>query len=462
MWKPDKLLTLFLTISLFIVMPLVFSYRLQDVEQSPRFFSLAVIVCVSSLLSLFFVFKKAISLKTDRLFLIISLFLVINFISFLRSVNYGDGLFEFLKIFLFTSLLFQFILVLRYDEKNKLIFFKSITISSLIFIFYGVYQLFPEIIKVLDGSSGLKIDYSIASTLGNKNFFAETLLLMFPTTFYSIFVLRRLWKVLAIVSSLLILVTIILLQTLSTWVALFAAAVVMIMLVFYFRKKIFTSNQSYKSFYLGVTAVCIAFAIAVAVYMKLAGTGQIRNRITTINQLLINAEDNPEANTQNSIYERIIMWSNSVQLIGDHPVFGVGLGNWKILSAAYGSGTATYMTSGGIRFVHPHNEFLLVMSESGIIGLILMLSWLILLFVYAWRMAKNAEDHKKLYFGFAMIFALTVYVMISLFSLPTNRIYPSILFMLYSALVVVGNESTIKRPGNLSTKWILVMMTLSF
>lgn len=70
----------------------------------------------------------------------------------------------------------------------------------------------------------------------------------------------------------------------------------------------------------------------------------------------------------NSIYERIIVWKNSLKLIEEHPLTGAGLNNWKLLQAKFGVGGTIYLNTGMVHFEHPHNDYLLVWSEQGIPG----------------------------------------------------------------------------------------------
>src|SRR5687768_119537 len=122
---------------LFVLMPFVFSLKLQDVEQSPRFLFIALVVSVSSVFSLIFLIRKNIVIRKDKIFFVLLLFLIITLVSLFKSINYADGLFEFLKLLIFYSLFFLFLVLFSFDEKNKLIFFKSICFSAITFIAFG-------------------------------------------------------------------------------------------------------------------------------------------------------------------------------------------------------------------------------------------------------------------------------------------------------------------------------------
>ncbi len=432
--------SIFLSVALFVFLPFVHSIQLQDVEQTPRFLILSAVVFLSSLFSLFSLSGKPNVFKKDDVYYVVLVYLLICLTAFLRSINYGDGLFELLKISIYFSLFLQFILVFSRDERSKLLFFKTICIAVFVFIAFGLTQLFPSVFASLKKGKEVVINYAIASTLGNKNFFAETLLLMLPIMAVSIFLHRSLWRILFIIASLLIIISLTVLQTLSTWVALFFTAVLLFVLIYRWRNRIFTVAKIQKYFYRGIGVMILVTIISGIAFIQFAGTQQIKSRVTSLEKLVNPEAFHPDSVYENSFYERVSLWKNSVKIIASHPVSGVGLGNWKIISPAYGIGSASYMSTGVIRFVHPHNDFLFIASELGILGLLVFLVFIGWLFFYAFKLSARAENKTTLLLGLALICGLFSYCMISLFSLPTNRIYPFLLLMLFAAIIITENS----------------------
>lgn len=74
---------------------------------------------------------------------------------------------------------------------------------------------------------------------------------------------------------------------------------------------------------------------------------------------------NPQQANQNN--ERLRIWSTVPQIVSDHPVFGLALGNFPDYSLQYA------LSEGGQPFEHAHNITLTVLAEQGIPGLILFL-----------------------------------------------------------------------------------------
>lgn len=70
---------------------------------------------------------------------------------------------------------------------------------------------------------------------------------------------------------------------------------------------------------------------------------------------------------------RLKIWSTVPRIAGDHPVFGLGVGNFKDYSLAYG------LSEGGAAFEHAHNVALTVLAEQGVPGALLLLLTLVLI-----------------------------------------------------------------------------------
>jgi O-antigen ligase len=78
-----------------------------------------------------------------------------------------------------------------------------------------------------------------------------------------------------------------------------------------------------------------------------------------------------------SVGYRLEYYLNSVKLIGEHPLLGTGTGGFKGAYAALVKGTGMDASA------NPHNEYLMVAVQFGVVGLVLML-WL---FLVQWRRA---------------------------------------------------------------------------
>lgn len=87
--------------------------------------------------------------------------------------------------------------------------------------------------------------------------------------------------------------------------------------------------------------------------------------------------------------DRPLYWANTLDIIGDFPLFGTGLGTFASAYGAYEKGTSTEMT-----LRHAHNDYLEALAELGVVGTALLLGLILYVAVRAflvWRARRNAE-----------------------------------------------------------------------
>jgi len=144
------------------------------------------------------------------------------------------------------------------------------------------------------------------------------------------------------------------------------------------------------------TAAIVASALLLAV-----GPASIRNRVKSTFDL---------GNASNA--ERIYLWISGFQMVKDRPVAGWGPGIYKDTAGPYKApyaGLIHYPTHTGFQTVsHAHNLFLMVAIQSGIIGLLLFLAFIVAAFRGMLR-----QENRALRFG-AMA-ALTAFLVGGLF-----------------------------------------------
>jgi O-antigen ligase len=82
-------------------------------------------------------------------------------------------------------------------------------------------------------------------------------------------------------------------------------------------------------------------------------------------------------------------WSSTVEIIGDFPLFGTGLGTFASAYGAYEKTSASEM-----QLVHAHNDFLEYAAELGLVGTVLLIGGVLYVAVssyLAWRGRRNAQ-----------------------------------------------------------------------
>lgn len=147
--------------------------------------------------------------------------------------------------------------------------------------------------------------------------------------------------------------------------------------------------------------------------------------------------DSTSSFNDNSIFERILIWRNSVILIEDHPLLGAGLNNWKVLQAQYGIGGTAFINSGMINYEHPHNDYLLILAEQGPVGLFLYVAFFLFILSSIYKSLRKTTNPELRTILLCLAFGFLSFSVMSFFAYPRSRYYVMLVLMLYAGLTMI-------------------------
>lgn len=104
----------------------------------------------------------------------------------------------------------------------------------------------------------------------------------------------------------------------------------------------------------------------------------------------------PNQGKSTSTGQRLDFYYNTLQIVQQQPLFGVGTGGFPAAFAEQVSGTEALRTQ------HPHNEYLMVAAQTGIAGLALLLY----LFYTLWRIAPPGRFEQDALRGLVMAYMI--------------------------------------------------------
>jgi O-antigen ligase len=148
-------------------------------------------------------------------------------------------------------------------------------------------------------------------------------------------------------------------------------------------------------------------------------------------------------NTDDPTTGRAHFWAVTLDIIKAHPYVGTGLGAFGVIYTKYDS------RNGLFRLEQAHNDYLQVLSDGGIVGAVLGLSFVALLFYKALSRARSKDDFRR---GVALAslsgcFAVLVH---SFFDFTLHTTANALLFLVLVALATlngrVENAPRKKRP----------------
>jgi O-antigen ligase len=207
---------------------------------------------------------------------------------------------------------------------------------------------------------------------------------------------------------------------------------------------------------LKTTRFKITMFVLIGIFLFIIGISQ-KKQIVAFGERIFAVTEITNLRTHNnqSVQERIDLWSASIRMIKDKHWMGCGLGQWKFFIAQYDIQNTRYKF-GHIFFQQPHNDILWVFCEYGVIG---GLGFLAIWFLSFYKVGQNIKQDPSQHIW--LVF-LTTFFVSSCFDFLKER--PIFLFLLAFSLSIIFSKNSInnviKKPKLMIL--ILIVMVLFF
>jgi O-antigen ligase len=427
-----------------LLLPLVFSTTIIDPVLVPRqilltaFLFLVTAILIGQKRTLLFNFK------TPLFFTFIG-FLLLNFISFSQSGVAGESHAVFSKM----TVLFSFFLLSTLLLYNNIIRIHQIILAALLFGIISLsFSFFDIINKAQQGQHLLRQIEVIKGTAANKNLLSSILFLCLP--FY--FIGLQQGRIMRLLSMGAILSTVFVLATVRTRVVLIACSIFFTLLICYKIKQRFGIKKRY-FLISGISVLLLIFgSYKFFLESKIANLKSSSTDITQ--QYLYRLSDSQ------TLKSRVLFWENSMLMAKDHLLLGVGLGNWQIHFSKYGLNQFDdyAMVNGENTLQRPHNDFIWILCETGVLGLLAYLMIFGVVFYQLYSLIKNTTDTQKKWKFFFILSTLIGYLVISFFDFPYERIEHQVIVMLLLAIVTSAYNRIVPNPTKNFKSWLWLLM----
>ena len=315
-------------------------------------------------------------------------------------------------------------------------------ISVICFVATVIFMTFYELFGLmLSEETTTNSFYEITSNFGHKNLLSSILFLSFPFLLNAVFISKR-WKIVAIPFIILVISLIWILQTRAVILS-FVLYTFVFFLLLYLKKRFSKSRFSIKK--TGLTILVLILFLAVITYFN----ADKFNRLFNVD----------------SAFERISMWENTLKIIHDHFLKGIGAGNWQIYFPENGLDKFPEIAvrNGMTTFQRPHNDFLWVFSELGILGIYTYLSLFFTILMYSIRLLIVTVNRQEIWLYSSLLAAVIGYVFIAFVDFPFERIEHQIfLFLIFSILFAKYYEQFIFIKSNRLTTSHLALFLVCF
>ena len=377
--------------ALFLILYLLIDFlpSFKTIEKvSSQYLYLAVINIIIGLYfyyrPMIFSFDKVVLFRNSYVLKIYLLFLFLSGISIFSAGNISLALVSFSHLLIAFGMLANITLILynKWDIvfKFSLLCGISILIQSDLILF--------DFTKTLDLST-------IKGSTENINTLAATLNIKVPFLLLGILHFSNWKRIILVCAFLLSTVIILLTSSRATFLGL-TAQLLIILLCF---KSVFLYN---KRDYVKLLYIIIPFVVSIfgvnLVFDKVGNSERyksVENRITQI------------VTEESSSQLRLNFWNNALDLSAKKPIFGIGIGNWKLESLPY---EKTILNGGDISS-NTHNDFLEIMTETGLVNSLLYFSlFVFLFFINLKRIVYSEEKQTKIIAVLCMMLVCSYFV----------------------------------------------------
>jgi len=366
--------------------------------------------------------------------------LLISAVSLSGALNFGAGIYAWLNLFLFYAFCIGARLTLGNDFRRTQSLIKAIVLSAIPFAMIG----WPALL-VPDLSAG-SIFGSVSGTMGNRNLYASAMFLFLPFVLFAVLCYRGWWFKMGFLGLILLFSGIWVTGARSAWVAILFSGGVVIFSTRIGRsglvRRRFPSTALEKHLHTGsrpmlrsifpFRSAMISIGVVMSIGIAILAPGQPDGK-TSIPGLL----------SADSLNQRILLWTATIRMVGHSPLMGVGPGQWKLQFPNYGPMNPVLQEDGiqyEIVFQRPHNDYLLVLAEHGILGLVCMILFYGLLIRQCYRVIKNGRDLSEQKLGACMLFGLIGYMVIACFSFPGERIFHNVFLGFITATILSSHD----------------------
>lgn len=426
--------------------PLVYTESVLDPVLVPRTLFLSLLMIPFLIYLLIFVNRgnADVSVVKNPLFWLYLAYVMLTGISVILSVNPGEGIYKFLRVLLFFMIFSSFTLLFADMQKMLRPLLVIFMVFSALALSRGVFQL----LNVL--SAGLlnhETSYFINSWFAHRNLFAQILLFTLPFLLMVFFSLGRALKVIAGILITISLVMITLLLVKSVWLALMVSTVLSLALVIIFRKQFGISTPQFRRIGIYLFSGMLIVMISVAVYSRFQSIETFEKQTYVLKNYRFG-----------SAIERVHLWEKSFEMFKESPLIGIGTANWNIYLPDYGT-EGMRSGEGQIIYQRPHNDFLWVLAENGIVAFIFYGLLYLMAIIYQVQIIRKSQSIQLKLFALALFFFMISYGIAAMLSFPSERpVHSLILSLVFATTVAVHHQSihTAKNASEGNTRWMLL------
>ena len=352
------------------------------------------------------------------------LVIICSLLSLTYTENLIEGIITFSKLF---SLFISFSLIIYIVYKSKIDFIKLLFMFIVVALIAETYVINSKVFKsvILNGNL-LTRSMEFTGLTGNINISSFSILIKLPVLIYLIYKEKK--------HLYLFLLNLLLISSLVSILVLFSRAAIIGLILVVITSLLYYLVKEKRKVVVQTILVSLSICISYLTYNFLNEKNTfdlIEERFSTVAQ----------PTSDQSVSQRVTFYRIALEDIKNHPLTGVGIGSWKLLSIQ----RSNELLGGYMLPYLVHNDFLEIGAESGVLSLFSYLFFIFFPFIILLKRSINFKNN-NLYF--LVLTCLSIYILDSLINFPMHRVVSSINLYFTFALfyyITIKNNHEVKK-----------------
>jgi len=379
--------------------------------------------------------------------------IIVSLISFFKAINVLESVLCFAKVFTAFSAAYLVSILIVADKRNV----KYLCAAMTILLIFDSLTVFSEIIKYIQGKV-VSIS-EIKSIYSNKNILASSIFVKIPFALWLMVFSRKWLKTLGIIGISLAIIATLFMSTRAFYLGIIGLTISFILFLLIRFKH---SNDKY---YLKLTGIYLTLLLSA--FLVFSTTQRFLYPQTQgAYDVSVGARLATISTKESSGAARLEGWTRSWHVFKEDPIFGVGLGNWKIVTLKEENLTSQNFTY----LFKAHNDFIEITTETGIFGGLLFLSIFLLIGWAFFKTLLRNSNTEWLTLLFLPAFGLFCYSFDAFFNFPQDRPEIQAMFALYVGIAIAlismlsqkdlvsVKSNPIKKPDNTFYKFPFIIV----
>ena len=286
-------------------------------------------------------------------------------------------------------------------KKMLLTVINGISVFSIPVSLFGIFQHFTgfdEQNTWIDTEMFDEISGRVVSFFGNPNVFGEYLILVILTSLICFFIMNNKYvKLLHLLAVGFSGVALIFTYSRGCWIGVLFAIVIFL---FMSKRKVFAAFC--------VLGMCSVFFLPDSIITRFTSVGNLADSSTSY---------------------RVYIWEGTLKMLKDFWVTGIGLG-----SDAFNAIYPLYAYS-AITAPHPHNLYLVILTETGMVGAVAFLTIIVFYYKRLFSVVKNSNDNTLKIIASGLVAAMSGFLLQGMFD---NVWYNYRVFLLFWIYIAIG------------------------